>query len=145
GYAGGKARLERCAAGRIVSAQADCDNADLVWADVPALLQKIDAGAARLFVIVAQYQPAESKRLTGARSIHDQDGDAAPDQIGHAGEVLDFFRDIEAVEEHDAGRRRGARILRVHEVAGQACALERHLHRLDLYISKRGELVEAVD
>ena len=91
-----------------------------VGVDVGALLQEIDAGAARLLVVVAQEQPAEADRLAGAGPVHDQDRDAALDQVGHAGDVLDLLGDVEAVEEHDAGRARGFRVLGMHEIARQA-------------------------
>src|SRR5262249_36417488 len=103
GDAGGKARLERGTARRVVAAQADCDDADLLAVDVIALFQEINASAAGFFIIVAQDEPAETDRLAGAGAVHDQDRDAAFDQVRHAGEVLDFLGDVEAVEEYDAG------------------------------------------
>ena len=105
----------------------------------------IDAGAAGFLVIVAQRHAAEADRLAGAGPVHHQHRNAAPDQVGHAAQELDFLGDVEAVEEHHAGRARGFRVLRVHEIAGQLLALERHLDDLDLGVGQRGELVEAVD
>ena len=43
------------------------------------------------------------------------------------------------------GVRAGLGVLRVHEIAGQAFALERHLDDLDLHVGQRDELVEAID
>ncbi len=113
--------------------------------DVGSPLEEIDAGAAGLLVVVAQHQPAEPDRLAGARPVHDQDRDAALDQVGHAGEVLDFLGDVEAVEEDDARRALGFRVLGMNEIARQALALERHLDDLDLDVGVGDELVEAVD
>ena len=137
--------VERGAARRVIAAEADGDDADLLGVDVGSLLQEIDAGAAGLLVVVAQHQPAEPDRLAGARPIHDQDRDAALDQVGHAGDVLDFLGDVEAVEEDDARRALGFRILGMDEIARQALALERHLDDLDLDVGVGDELVEAVD
>src|SRR5215470_16396238 len=48
GDASGKARLERGATRRVVTAEADGDDADPLGVDVRPFLQEIDAGAARL-------------------------------------------------------------------------------------------------
>src|SRR5262245_39499602 len=81
GDAGGEARIKRRAARRVVAAEADGDDADLLGVDVGPLLQEIDAGAARLLVVVAQHQPTETDGLAGAGPIHDQHGDATLDQV----------------------------------------------------------------
>src|SRR5262249_52801710 len=96
GDAGGEARLERGAAWRVIAAQADGDDADFLRIDVGSLLQEVDAGAARLLVIVTQYLAAEADRLAGARPIHDQHRDATLDQVRHTGHVLDLLGDVEA-------------------------------------------------
>src|SRR5262249_57408665 len=106
GDAGGKARLERGAARRVVAAEADCDDADLLAVDVIALFQEIDASAAGFFIIVAQDEPAETDRLAGAGAVHDQDRDAALDQGRHAGEVLGLLCCVEAVGGYHGRRAR---------------------------------------
>src|SRR5262245_12692234 len=145
GDAGGKARLGRGAARRVVAAEADGDDADPFGVHVRAPLQEIDAGAAGLLVVVAQHQPAEADRLAGARPVHRQHRNAALDQLRHAGEVLDLLGDVEAVEEHDARRARRLRVLRMHEIARQAPAFERHLDDLDLDVGELDKTVEAID
>jgi hypothetical protein len=106
GDAGRKARLERGAARRVVAAEADGDDADLFAVNIIALLQEVDASAAGFFIIMAQDKSAETDRLAGAGAVHDQNRDAALDQVGHAGEVLDFLGDVETIEEHNARRAR---------------------------------------
>src|SRR6516165_758324 len=143
GDAGGKARLERGTARRVVAAEADRDDADLPAVDVTSLFQEIDASAAGFFIIVAQDKPAETDGLAGAGA--DQDRDAALDQLRHAGEVLDLLGDVEAVKEYDARRARRFRILGMNEIAWQAFAFERHLDDVDLDVRERREAVEAID
>ena len=133
------------AARRVVAAETDRDDADLVRVDVGPLFQEIDAGAARLLIVVAQDQAAETDRLAGARSIHDQDRNAALDQVRHAGDVLDLLGDVEAVEENDARPALRFRILGMNEIPRQVLAFERHLDDLDLDVGEPGELVEAID
>src|SRR5262249_30926106 len=145
GDAGGKARLERGTAGRVVAAEADRDDADLPAVDVTSLFQEIDASAAGFFIIVAQDKSAETDGLAGAGAVHDQDRDAALDQFRHAGEVLDLLGDVEAVEEYDARRARRFCVLGMNEIAGQAFAFERHLDDVDLDVRERREAVEAID
>ena len=145
GDAGGKARFERGATRRVIATKADRDDADPLRVDVRAPLQEIDAGAAGLLVVVAQDETAETDRLAGAGSVHDQHRDAALDQVGHAGDVLDLLGDIETVEEDDARGARRFRILRVHEIARQVLAFERHLDDLDLHVGQPGKVVKAVD
>ena len=105
--------------------------------DVVALFQIVDAGDARDLVVVAQILVAETDRLAGAGAVHHQHRNAALDEVGHAAHVLDFLGDVEAVEEHDAGRAFRLRVLRMHEIAGQAAAFERHLDDLDLDVGER--------
>ena len=105
----------------------------------------IDAGAAGFFVIVAQRHAAEADRFAGAGAVHHQHRNAALHQIGHAAQKLNFLGDVEPVEEHDAGRARGLRILRRHEIARQLFALERHIDDFDFRARQRDELVEALD
>src|SRR5262249_54910659 len=132
GDAGGKARLERGAARGVIAAQADRDDADPFRVDVAAFFQEIDAGAAGFLIVVAQHEAAEADRFAGAWAVHDQHRNTALDQVGDASEVLDFLGHVEAIEEHDTWRARRFRVLRVDEVAGQAGALEWHLHDFDL-------------
>ncbi len=102
----GSSAAQRGTARRVVAAEADCDDADLPAVDVTSLFKEIDASAAGFFIIVAQDKSAETDRLAGAGAVHDQDRDAALDQVRHAGEVLDLLGDVEAVEEYDARRAR---------------------------------------
>ena len=113
--------------------------------DVGARLQIIDAGAAGFFVIVAQRHAAKADRLAGAGSVHHQHRNAAPHEIGHAAQELNLLGDIEAVEEHHAGRARGFGVLRRHEIAWQLLALERHVDDFDLAAGQRDELMKAFD
>ena len=106
GDAGGEARLERCAARRVVAAEADRNDADFLGVDIGAAFEEIDAGAAGLLIVVAQDEPAKTDRLSGARSIHDQYRNAALDQVRYAGDVLDLLGDVQPVEENDARRAR---------------------------------------
>ena len=52
---------------------------------------------------VVQEKPAKARTLTVAGPVDDQAGDAAPREIGHALEVLNLLRHIEAVEENHRG------------------------------------------
>ena len=113
--------------------------------DVGARLQIIDAGAAGLFVIVAQRHAAKADRLAGAGTVHDQHRNAAAHEIGHAAQELNLLGDVEAVEEHHAGRTRGFCVLRRHEIARQLLAFERHVDDFDLRARQRDELMKAVD
>jgi hypothetical protein len=58
---------------------------------------------------------------------------------------LDFLGDVEAIEEHDAGRSRGFRVLRRHEITWKFLALERHVDDLDLHPRQRDEVMKALD
>ena len=59
--------------------------------------------------------------------------------------ILNLLGDIEAVEEHHAGRPRGFGILRRDEIAGKLFAFERHVDNFDLAARQRDELMEAFD
>jgi hypothetical protein len=78
----GIARVHGSTARGIIAAETDGDDADLFGIDIAALLEKIDARAARDFIVVAQVMTAEANRLSSARAIHDQHGYTALDEIG---------------------------------------------------------------
>src|SRR5262249_2966329 len=118
--AGGKTRLERGAARRVIAAETDRDDADLDGIGIVPPLKEIDAGAAGLLVVVAQDEAAETDRFAGARPVHHQDRDAALDQVRYASEVLDLLGDVETVEEYDARRARQTPVLCVNQISRQA-------------------------
>ena len=80
-----------------------------------------------------QRQVAKAHALAVARPVDDQAADAARREVGHAVAVLQFLGDVEAVEEHHAGRGLAAGRGRIgmHEQRGQARRPVRHLDRLD--------------
>jgi hypothetical protein len=65
------------------------------------------------------------------RSIHDQHRNAAAHEIGHAAQELNLLGNVEAIEEHHAGRANGFGVLRRHEIARQLLAFERHVDDFD--------------
>ena len=138
GDAGGKARLHRSAARRVIAAEADGDDADLLRhrrrrASPGNRCRRCRPSRSRGAGTSPRKRiasPVPGPSMTRHR-------DAALDQVRHAAHVLDLLGDVEAVEEHDAGRARRCRVLRMHEIAGQAAAFERHLDDLDLDVGER--------
>src|SRR5262245_46810127 len=139
----GKARFQRRAARRVVAAKADRHDADALRIDIVALLEVIDAGRAGGLVVMAQGETAKPDRLPGARTVHDQTGDAATHEIGHAADELKLLADVEPIEEHDTRGALRALVPWVNEIRRQALALERHLHDLDPEVRERHMAMEA--
>ena len=90
-----------------------------------------------------QRQAAEAHALAVARSVDDQTGDAACNQIGNAFEILKLLGDVEAVEEHH--RRCGlvARRFRRggNEQRRQCLVAVRHLDMFDARPLQQGRAV----
>ena len=88
---------------------------------------------------------AKADRLAGAGAVHHEHRNAALNEIGHAAHILNFLGHVEAVEEDDARLALGHRILRVHEITGQAAVLERHFDDVDLDVGQLGVAMKAFD
>ena len=112
--------------------------------DVGALLEVVDARAARDFVVVAQVVAAEADRLTGAGAVHDQH--EMPRLMRSGTPRMNWISLVTSRPSKNTthGVRARFRVLRVHEVAGQAAALERHFDDLDLDVGELRVAVEAV-
>ena len=91
-----------------------------------------------------QRHVAEAHALAVAGAVDDQAADAARHQVGNAVAVLDLLGDVEAVEEHDGGRRIGAGRLRIgmHQESRAGCALIGDLDRLDARPAQEGGGIE---
>src|SRR6185436_15365025 len=90
GDAAREALLEGGGARRVVAAQADRHDADAPRIDVRARCQPLPGRCSVALGIVPQVLVPEAHAFAVAGAIHDQAGDAARHEVGHALEILDL-------------------------------------------------------
>ena len=105
GDAASEARLERGGARRVVTAEAQRHHPNAARIELATAGEILVGGGGIALGLGDERQVAEAHALAVAGAVDDEASDAARGEVGDAVAVLQLLGDVEAVEEHHAGRR----------------------------------------